>query len=365
MTLKSDLILVRSSSNRIEQFFSVLIIKNSFDLIRCFLNTFSIKYNHVYTNIAIEFDSFDVVALLRNMHPESFIDCEKEYLPSVLISFRKSNMCWLAKINILKLLLSYISYGSTEEFLMFVLQVLEKENPADNPMYYAPNVLLLICNLIELCRFIGKKYDFLTSHTSKIEGIVTVVAADYINNIDDEFELRALVFEKDYENRDSLDLLSTYNISKVMDNKNIEKIALELWTSQYDVKGHIMTTSSAFKILMHDSSRKPKDVITDHLFSNWKFRSPEYFDHHLYQFQVWKKSMKARFITEFIFMMTLVLIFQYYFMRIISIVISVQNRFNSLSSSTNPAELPTLARLFEQDVIAFYNNMQNLIVLCY
>jgi hypothetical protein len=74
----------------------------------------------------------------------------------------------------------------------------------------------------------------------------------YIEDIEDEVHLRSLVFEKDYENRDSLDLLSKYGIIQIMDNRNMEKIALELWTSQYDVKGHLLITSSAFMILTYD-----------------------------------------------------------------------------------------------------------------
>ena len=35
--------------------------------------------------------------------------------------------------------------------------------------------------------------------------------------------------------------------------KNIEKIALELWTSEYDVNGTIMECSSAYKMAMKHS----------------------------------------------------------------------------------------------------------------
>lgn len=45
------------------------------------------------------------------------------------------------------------------------------------------------------------KFDFLGAYTEKIEGIVGKVASGFIENIEDEFQLRALVFEKDYENR--------------------------------------------------------------------------------------------------------------------------------------------------------------------
>lgn len=44
----------------------------------------------------------------------------------------------------------------------------------------------------------------------------------------------------------------------------MEKIALELWTSQYDVKGTYLTTSTAFKIVIYDSFNQPRDIVTDY-----------------------------------------------------------------------------------------------------
>ena len=73
-----------------------------------------------------------------------------------------------------------------------------------------------------------------------------------------------------------------------MDNKNMEKIDLELWTSQFDVKGSYMTTSTALKIVLYDSFNQPRDIVSDFFCFNWKFRTLDNFEHHLYQFQVWK-----------------------------------------------------------------------------
>ena len=52
------------------------------------------------------------------------------------------------------------------------------------------------------------------------------------------------MFDKDLEGRDSLTLLSKYNITGIMNNRNMEKIAIELWTSEYDVKSHFLECSS-------------------------------------------------------------------------------------------------------------------------
>ena len=134
--------------------------------------------------------------------------------------------------------------------------------------------------------------------------------------MEDEDQLRAIVFEKDYENRDSLDLISKHEITEIMDNKNMEKIALELWTSQYDVKGNLMTTSSILKIIMYDSFNKPRDIVYDYFFTNWKYRTNDNFDHHLYQLEVWKNSMKAKFQVKGVFLLITTIIFQFFILSL-------------------------------------------------
>ena len=67
-------------------------------------------------------------------------------------------------------------------------------------------------------------------------------------------------------------LISDYNLTDIMWNKRIEKIALQLWTSDYDVKGDFMTTSSILRIVQHDVMKKPKDILSDYFWLNWKNR---------------------------------------------------------------------------------------------
>ena len=64
-----------------------------------------------------------------------------------------------------------------------------------------------------------------------MEGILeylTKVWSNVVSSITDEEELRSIVFEKDFEYRGSLNLLSQYDITAIMDNINMEIIALEL-----------------------------------------------------------------------------------------------------------------------------------------
>ena len=202
----------------------------------------------------------------------------------------------------------------------------------------------------------------MSSCTERIEKHISKVAGNFIERIDDEFTLRALVFEKDFENRDSLDLLSFYNIVDIMNNKNMEKIALELWTSQYDIKGNLMTTSSVYKIVTDDNFRKPCDVLGDYLFINWTNRRLDNFEHHLFQFQVWKRSMVSKFIVEGLFLTMFTILFQYYLITAINAAKDVDSAFSSYSASSS---LSSLYTTFQTYSAVYYSSMQATIYLSF
>ena len=94
--------------------------------------------------------------------------------------------------------------------------------------------------MYEICVLLTKEYPFLSATTEGILEHLTRVGSNFISGIKDEEKLRSIIFERDFGYRDSLELLSQYDITDIMNNKNMEKIALELWMSEYDVNGNIM-----------------------------------------------------------------------------------------------------------------------------
>mmetsp|Transcript_8018 Transcript_8018/g.7094 ORF Transcript_8018/g.7094 Transcript_8018/m.7094 type:complete len:848 (+) Transcript_8018:309-2852(+) len=210
----------------------------------------------------------------------------------------------------LKNVLNILSYRRAEDFLFTLAGKIERTDPKDSPLYFTPNLLLLILNIYEICILITKEYPFLNAHTEGILDHLTSVGSNFVSGISDEEKLRSIVFEKDFEYRDSLELLSTYDITSIMDNNNMEKIALELWSSEYDVKGNIMECSSAATIISWNTFNKPRDLVDEYMFYSMKYRKKN--SHHLFQYQVWKKSMMAKFLTEALFLVILTVVFQYF-----------------------------------------------------
>jgi len=218
----------------------LLVVKSRFSLVDRVISERLVEFDPRFVQIAIEQDAFDSVFLLRDTFPRAFVKSEREFIPSVFISFTNSNTCWLAKCTLFKSVIDHISYRKAEEFLFTLANRIGRKDPKDSPLYFAPNVLLLILNLYEICMFLQKSYPFLSGYTKSINSQLTEVASNFIAETNDEEKLRALIFEKDFENRDSLSLVSAFNITDIMNNKNMEKIALELWESEYDVKGNLL-----------------------------------------------------------------------------------------------------------------------------
>ena len=243
------------------------------------------------------------------MYPESYIQDESNHLRSYINSLLNSNAMWVAKIHFIKQLAGKVNYQAAEEIVTGIASLIEEENPTDNPFYYAPNLLMLVCELYELTLILEREYSFLNSYTIRLWERISNIAGEFIQAIDDEDKLRNIVFEKDFEGRDSLHILSQYEITEIMNNKNMEKIALELWYSDYDVKGSILTTSTSYKMLTYNSFNQPWDLVNEYMFYQMKPRRLSNIKHHLYQVNVWKKSISAKVVMEGLFSAAMACVF--------------------------------------------------------
>ena len=153
-----------------------------------------------------------------------------------------------------------------------ILDGIERE-PSKNPLYFTPNLVLLSCELYELSQMLESQYSFLVVYTEKLRSTVSDITAKFVTGIEEEERLRFLCFEKDFEGRDALTLLSNLEIVDIMNNKNMERVALELWTSEFDTKGSILECSSAWKMITYDSLAKPRDIVQDSIFYNFANRT--------------------------------------------------------------------------------------------
>ena len=94
-----------------------------------------------------------------------------------------------------------------------------------------------------------------------------------------------MLFAKDLDGRDALTLIAKCNMIQVLENENVEKAALELWESEYDVRENLFRNSTTYQLLFDVNSQTLKDEENERRFYN--ARDLENYDQHFFMFEVW------------------------------------------------------------------------------
>jgi hypothetical protein len=118
-----------------------------------------------------------------------------------------------------------------------------------------------------------------------------------------------------------------------------------------------MECSSAKKIIDANTFNKPRDLVNDYIFYNMSYRKN--FAHHLFQYKVWKKSMQAKFLTEGLFLVILIILTQFYLVEALNSgheLLTVYTEVTDLTTDQDAID----AALEEHHTAAiqFYDNME-------
>ena len=108
----------------------------------------------------------------------------------------------------------------------------------------------------------------------------------------DMAQLKLMLFAKDLDGRDALTIIVKCSMVKVLANENVEKAALELWESEYDVRENFLRNSTTYQLLFDVNSQTLKNEEIERRF--YKPRMMAKFDQHYFMYEVWKKSMGTR-----------------------------------------------------------------------
>ena len=111
-----------------------------------------------------------------------------------------------------------------------------------------------------------------------------------------EQEMRYLLLEKDFEGRDSLELISKYGIMNFLRSTYAENVVREIWRSAYATNDSIFTASTNFYLMF-----EYYDCAQDEQFNKRfdKGKSIKNIESHPMMFTVWRFSGKSRIIVEF------------------------------------------------------------------
>jgi hypothetical protein len=119
----------------------------------------------------------------------------------------------------------------------------------------------------------------------------------YMQLVEKEEEMRYLLLEKDFENRDSLDLITRYHIEELLQSQFADNVVKEIWRSPYATNNSVFSASTNHN-LTFNYFHCVRDEESDKRFYQRK-NITEDIEAHPLQFTVWRYSGKSRMLVEF------------------------------------------------------------------
>ena len=103
-----------------------------------------------------------------------------------------------------KMMLSIFNFNAAKIFLEIIEAKVDEPSLEANLFSHSNNPLLCMCLLYELLNNILKKFFSLNNACRKLMNHITTMAQEYVESVDEENCLAAVMLEKDYSGRDSL-----------------------------------------------------------------------------------------------------------------------------------------------------------------
>ena len=100
--------------------------------------------------------------------PESFAEHETRYIGALITSFHKSCSNYMHRLSMLKRMAPLLNFRQAEEIMQLISTKIAQEQPAENPFYFAPNLLLMSVLIYETAHIFKAQYDFLSGIATQI-----------------------------------------------------------------------------------------------------------------------------------------------------------------------------------------------------
>ena len=158
------------------------------------------------------------------------------------------------------------------------------------------NVVRTACLLIEILELISIQFEQLSVRCQSIRERIEEKVAKYLDEVSTEAEMRYLLLEKDMDDRDSLEMITVYEIISFLRTQYAENVVKEIWRSAYATNDMIFQASTNFYLLFQYYNCIQDDE------KNFRFtrgKNVKNIENHSMQFMVWRYSAKSRIIIEF------------------------------------------------------------------
>jgi len=165
-------------------------------------------------------------------------------------AFSKANGQLEAKAFLLKRFIHFMRY---EQALIFLEAVEERvsDSSRGNILVHTLNVVKSACLLIELLEKVRYNFRFLDRRVKEIKQEIINIAAEFMNDVSSEEEMRFLLLEKDLDSRDALNMIYDNDLVELLQNPFAHNIVHQIWASPYNNSHSIMAVSTVHNLLFN------------------------------------------------------------------------------------------------------------------
>jgi len=190
------------------ELFLLFALKRKIKLMSFLINSEEFRMEFTEENFIdiIENSAYDVGVLL---YREYFllINDKVERITSLLVNaFTENNGMLEAKTFLLKRFVKKMNYEQASTFLEAIEKGVKNQSRG-NLLILSLNVIKSSCLLIELLEMVRDQFSFLDRRIDEIKNVICGIAKEYMQTVDNEEEMQYLLLEKDFDNRDSLNII--------------------------------------------------------------------------------------------------------------------------------------------------------------
>jgi len=220
------------------------------------------------------------------------------------------------KIHLLKNCIWYIKQQQAYHlFKKFEDAIVDKLDDRPNIFDYTHNPIKLAVLLIEFFRLLGDKYRIMHGYYMKIKCELVKYISGLTDAINNEESLRLLFLEEDFEGREVLVIIQELKLYNALEDKRMKILVKTLWDANYVLGGNFMSASHLYRLLVDWPLNSKVDVEKETRFQQ---RDIKNIPNNELNFNVWKKGIGLRYMTQSVIYFALAIFFQiliYQFLR--------------------------------------------------
>ena len=190
-----------------------------------------------------------------------------------------------------KLMINIFNFNSAKDFLAILERNLSDNSVDGNIFAHSNNPLLLMCLMWELLGIMIKKFYSLKNICTTMQDQIMNMAINYIESVDDENFLTAVMLEKDYSGRDSLKIAVELELLELIQAPKVEAIIKIVYNSNLEQLGDLFQMSTTYQICFGNKNLK-RDPEQDNRFYKKRDISEE--GQAMWMYDIYKESMNAR-----------------------------------------------------------------------